>query len=279
MKLTYAVVIEQTPNNYGAYAPDVPGCVSTGKTWDEMQAMIREALVFHIEALLDDGEPLPEPTMAIDEPIAHHIEPVPEHVLNSYTEFGKPAPTNSTRFELVEIEVPTPQLAAEARRALEELEQLVAGDRERRLGAERGLGRVRAAAAETARLRSTAGDSVLEAQVLIEDWRIENNTTRPHSSLGWLAPAAYAEQRRAEQLPPASYPWDQFDRRDEVWGLERALAGRAAVATARAHPRPQMELATGRPPAVIWRPCQKGRSVWPRPAWRPFRNEPRDSQA
>ena len=59
--------------------------------------------------------------------------------------------------------------------------------------------------------RSTAGcamsswpveqfDSLLEAQVLIEDWRIEYNTTRPHSSLGWLAPAAYAEQRRAEQL-------------------------------------------------------------------------------
>ena len=110
MKLTYAVVIEQTPNNYGAYVPDVPGCVSTGKTWDEMQAMIREALVFHIEALLDDGEPLPEPTMSIDEAIAHHIEPVPEHVLSSYTEFGKPAPTISTRFELVEIEVPTPQL-------------------------------------------------------------------------------------------------------------------------------------------------------------------------
>ena len=42
--------------------------------------------------------------------------------------------------------------------------------------------------------------SLLEAQVLIEDWRIEYNTTRPHSSLGWLAPAAYAEQRRAEQL-------------------------------------------------------------------------------
>ena len=40
MKLTYAVVFEQTPNNYGAYVPDVPGCVSTGKTWDEMQAMI-----------------------------------------------------------------------------------------------------------------------------------------------------------------------------------------------------------------------------------------------
>ena len=43
-------------------------------------------------------------------------------------------------------------------------------------------------------------DSLLEAQVLIEDWRIEYNTTRPHSSLGWLAPAVYAEQRSAEQL-------------------------------------------------------------------------------
>ena len=37
-------------------------------------------------------------------------------------------------------------------------------------------------------------DSLLEAQVLIEDWRIEYNTKRPHSSLGWLAPAAYAER-------------------------------------------------------------------------------------
>ena len=41
MKLTYAVVIVQNPNNYGAYAPDVPGCVSVGDTWEEMQAMIR----------------------------------------------------------------------------------------------------------------------------------------------------------------------------------------------------------------------------------------------
>ena len=105
MKLTYAVVFEQTPNNYGAYVPDVPGCISTGQTWDEMHAMIREALVFHIEALLEDGEPLPEPTMSIDDAIAHHSEPIPEDVLSSYAEFGEPAPTISTRFELVEIEV------------------------------------------------------------------------------------------------------------------------------------------------------------------------------
>ncbi|MCY3913740.1 MAG: type II toxin-antitoxin system HicB family antitoxin [Chloroflexi bacterium] len=109
MKLTYAVVFEQTPNNYTAYVPDVPGCVSTGKSWDEMLAMIREALVLHIEAILENGEPLPEPKMSIDEAIASHSEPVAEDVLDSYREFGDPVPTISTRFELVEIEVPAPQ--------------------------------------------------------------------------------------------------------------------------------------------------------------------------
>ncbi len=109
MKLTYAVVFERTPNNYGAYVPDVPGCISTGKTWDEMQAMIREALVFHIEAMLEDGESLPEPKMSIDDAIAYHSEPIPEDVLESYAEFGEPAPTISTTFEMVEIEVTVPQ--------------------------------------------------------------------------------------------------------------------------------------------------------------------------
>ncbi len=44
VRVTYAVVIVQNPNNYSVYAPDVPGCVSVGDTWEEMQAMIREAL-------------------------------------------------------------------------------------------------------------------------------------------------------------------------------------------------------------------------------------------
>ena len=109
IKLTYAVVIEQMPNNYGAYAPDVPGCISTADTWDEMLAMIREALTFHIEALIEDGDPVPEPTMSIENAIAHHSEALAEDVLSSYAEFGEPAPTLSTRFELVEIEVPALQ--------------------------------------------------------------------------------------------------------------------------------------------------------------------------
>lgn len=112
MKLTYAVVFEQTPNNYSAYVPDVPGCVSTGETWDEMLAMIREALVFHIEAMLEDDEPLPEPRMSIDDAIAHHSEPVPDDVLVAYLEFGEPTPSISTRVELVEIEVTAQQVMA-----------------------------------------------------------------------------------------------------------------------------------------------------------------------
>ncbi len=109
MKLTYAVVFEQMPSNYSAYAPDVPGCISTGDTWDEMLAMIREALTFHIEAMIEDGDPVPEPTMSIDDATAHHGRPLTEAEEALLAEFGEPAPVISTRFELVEIEVPAPQ--------------------------------------------------------------------------------------------------------------------------------------------------------------------------
>ena len=112
MKLRYAVVFEQTSNNYGAYVPDVPGCISTGKTWDEMQAMIREALAFHIEDMLGQGEPVPEPTMSIDDAIAYHSQPIPDDVLRSYAEFGAPEPSLSTTFQMVEIEVVVPEQAS-----------------------------------------------------------------------------------------------------------------------------------------------------------------------
>ena len=47
--------------------------------------------------------------MSIDDAIAHHSEPIPEDVLESYAEFGDPVPTTSTTFQLVEIEVPALQ--------------------------------------------------------------------------------------------------------------------------------------------------------------------------
>ena len=111
MKLTYAVVFVQTPNNYCAYAPDVPGCISTGNTLDEMQEMMREALTFHIEDTLEQGEPLPEPKMSIEDAIAYHSEPLEEYALKSYAEFGEPVPSLSTTFQMVEVEIRTPRAA------------------------------------------------------------------------------------------------------------------------------------------------------------------------
>ena len=109
MKLTYVVTLEELPHNFSACVPDVPGCVSTGKTWEEALEMIQEALVFHIEAMMSDGELPPPPTTGIDDAVAHHSGPVPEDVLSSYAEFGDGAETVETRFETVEIEIPTPQ--------------------------------------------------------------------------------------------------------------------------------------------------------------------------
>jgi len=58
----YAVVFEWARTNYSAYVPDLPGCVSTGKTLDEARANIREAIQGHIKVMRDFNEPIPEPT-------------------------------------------------------------------------------------------------------------------------------------------------------------------------------------------------------------------------
>lgn len=62
MKVPYAVVIEKGETSYGAYVPDLPGCISVGDTLEEMRKMIREAIEFHIEGMLRDGDVVPEPT-------------------------------------------------------------------------------------------------------------------------------------------------------------------------------------------------------------------------
>ena len=58
----YAVIFEKASNNWAAYVPDLPGCVTTGRTLDETRRLIPEAIEFHIEGLRMDGEPVPEPT-------------------------------------------------------------------------------------------------------------------------------------------------------------------------------------------------------------------------
>ncbi len=58
----YAVVIEKGPSNYSAYVPDLPGCIATGKTRVEVESNMREAIEFHIEGMIEDGDPVPEPS-------------------------------------------------------------------------------------------------------------------------------------------------------------------------------------------------------------------------
>ena len=59
--MRYVVVIEKAENNYSAYAPDLPGCIATGKTKAAATRNLREAVAFHIEGLHEDGLPVPEP--------------------------------------------------------------------------------------------------------------------------------------------------------------------------------------------------------------------------
>ncbi len=57
----YLVIFERAGDNYSAYSPDVPGCIATGRTSDEVEKNIREAISFHIKGLVEDGSPIPEP--------------------------------------------------------------------------------------------------------------------------------------------------------------------------------------------------------------------------
>ena len=62
--MRYTVIIEQGPASYGAYVPDLPGCIAAGETRDEVERLIREAIDQHLELLRTTGEPIPEPTSA-----------------------------------------------------------------------------------------------------------------------------------------------------------------------------------------------------------------------
>ena len=59
--MKYAVVIEKAENNYSAYVPDLPGCVSTGMSKADVEANMRDAITAHLEELREDGLPAPKP--------------------------------------------------------------------------------------------------------------------------------------------------------------------------------------------------------------------------
>jgi predicted RNase H-like HicB family nuclease len=57
----YLIVIEPTKTGFSAYSPDLPGCVSTGRTRGEVELNMREAITFHLDGLREEGQAVPEP--------------------------------------------------------------------------------------------------------------------------------------------------------------------------------------------------------------------------
>ena len=64
--MRYAIVIEKAEGNYSAYVPDLPGCVATGATLEEVEQQIREAIEFHLDGMREDGIPIPMPSSRVE---------------------------------------------------------------------------------------------------------------------------------------------------------------------------------------------------------------------
>src|SRR4051794_24124455 len=62
MSAEYVVLIEQGPSSFGAYCPDLPGVAAAADTFDEVVALMREAIPAHIAGLIEDGLPVPPPS-------------------------------------------------------------------------------------------------------------------------------------------------------------------------------------------------------------------------
>jgi len=71
--MQYAVVIERGDGSFGAYVPDLPGCVAVGETEAEVRALIREAIEFHLDGMREDGEPIPEPSAHVEYVEVHSV--------------------------------------------------------------------------------------------------------------------------------------------------------------------------------------------------------------
>ena len=63
--MRYAIVIEKAAGNYPAYVPDLPGCVTTGDTVEQVESSMREAIAFHLSGMREDGVPIPPPACLV----------------------------------------------------------------------------------------------------------------------------------------------------------------------------------------------------------------------
>lgn len=60
--MKYTVIYEKGPSSWGAYVPDLPGLIAAGKSREEVERLIQEAIEFHIEGMREDGLPIPSPS-------------------------------------------------------------------------------------------------------------------------------------------------------------------------------------------------------------------------
>jgi predicted RNase H-like HicB family nuclease len=67
--MRYAIIIEKSEDGFGAYVPDLPGCIAAGETLRETETLIKEAIEFHLEGLKLDGVDIPPPTA-----VAEYVE-------------------------------------------------------------------------------------------------------------------------------------------------------------------------------------------------------------
>jgi predicted RNase H-like HicB family nuclease len=65
--MNYTVLFEKGPTSYGAYVPDLPGCVAVAETREEVEQLIKGAIEMHLKGMREDGEPIPEPTITAAE--------------------------------------------------------------------------------------------------------------------------------------------------------------------------------------------------------------------
>ena len=64
--MRYAIVIEKAEGNFSAYVPDLPGCVATGTTVEEVESQMREAIELHLNGMREDGTPIPPPVSRVE---------------------------------------------------------------------------------------------------------------------------------------------------------------------------------------------------------------------
>ena len=106
MKSQFVVVYERTPNNYGANAPDVPGCIATAKTWKKTQKLFAEALELHLQDLAETGQPIPKPRMSISNAMADYVNVLTDDVDDGYSDYGDDVDVVEVTFGWVEVNVP-----------------------------------------------------------------------------------------------------------------------------------------------------------------------------